>query len=357
MMKVGSIQYHENLTASTTDIVYDINGSSRLGTFNRTSTKRIYEINDHLGNVRATFKKTNSGNLSLLSYTDYYPFGSEMPGRKFVSGDAYKHGYQGQFTEKDEEVNWDAFELRNWDGRLARWTTTDPYNQYWSPYLGMGNNPINGVDPDGGRADWFENAVTGEVKWFDNSSLGFSDANGGIWNNVGTEAIFFNGLRLTSIQQHGNIFDGFSFETSTFEAVSGRPLDNGTFSYSLGRQAIPNVGPVPEGTYWINPQEVQSFSDLSLVNQIVSITGLGGAFQGGTYAWGENRVWLTPSKVSVMDPWTGRQITRTNFSIHGGSVPGSAGCIDCHKNAPAFFNHLTTPGNFNSTRVPVIVKY
>jgi len=84
---------------------------------------------------------------------NYYPFGSEMPGRKFVSGDAYKHGYQGQFTEKDEEVNWDAFELRNWDGRLARWTSIDPYHQHWSPYLGMGNDPINLTDPDGGRVD------------------------------------------------------------------------------------------------------------------------------------------------------------------------------------------------------------
>jgi len=65
----------------------------------------------------------------------------------------YKHGYQGQFTEKDEEVNWDAFELRNWDGRLARWTSIDPYHQHWSPYLGMGNNPINLTDPDGGKTD------------------------------------------------------------------------------------------------------------------------------------------------------------------------------------------------------------
>ena len=26
----------------------------------------------------------------------------------------------------------------------------DPYKQYASPYLGMGNSPLNGVDPDGG---------------------------------------------------------------------------------------------------------------------------------------------------------------------------------------------------------------
>ena len=65
-----------------------------------------------------------------ISITDYYPFGSEMPGRQFQSGDVYKHGYQGPFTEKDEEVKWDAFELRNWDGRLARWTSIDPDGAY-----------------------------------------------------------------------------------------------------------------------------------------------------------------------------------------------------------------------------------
>lgn len=37
-----------------------------------------------------------------------------------------------------------------WDSRLARWTSTDPYGQFHSPYLGMGNNPVSGVDPDGG---------------------------------------------------------------------------------------------------------------------------------------------------------------------------------------------------------------
>ncbi|MCL9807664.1 hypothetical protein NAT51_19230 [Flavobacterium amniphilum] len=44
----------------------------------------------------------------------------------------------------------EAFELRLWDGRLGRWLTVDPMGQYFSPYLGMGNNPISRVDPDGG---------------------------------------------------------------------------------------------------------------------------------------------------------------------------------------------------------------
>ena len=71
--------------------------------------------------------------------------------------------------EKDPETGWEAFELRiacpetsGYDGRVGRWMTTDPYSQYHSPYLAMGNRPVSGVDPDGGKFfDWVE--VGGEM--------------------------------------------------------------------------------------------------------------------------------------------------------------------------------------------------
>lgn len=44
----------------------------------------------------------------------------------------------------------EAFELRLWDIKIGRWLTTDPYGEFHSPYLGMGNNPISNIDPDGG---------------------------------------------------------------------------------------------------------------------------------------------------------------------------------------------------------------
>ena len=77
---------------------------------------------------------------------NYYPFGMPMPNRN-VEGN-YRYKYQGQ--EKDIETGKEAFELRLWDSRIGRWLTTDPYGQHFSPYLGMGNNPISRVDPDGG---------------------------------------------------------------------------------------------------------------------------------------------------------------------------------------------------------------
>jgi RHS repeat-associated protein len=70
-----------------------------------------------------------------------------MPNRK-ITGEPYRYGYQGQ--EKDAETGKEAFQLRLWDSRIGRWLTTDPYGEFSSPYLGIGNNPISLTDPDGG---------------------------------------------------------------------------------------------------------------------------------------------------------------------------------------------------------------
>ncbi|GAB4519415.1 MAG: hypothetical protein Tsb004_30460 [Allomuricauda sp.] len=102
---------------------------------------------DHLGNVRAVFTKTND-DANLEGYTDYYPFGMPMPGRTLSGAEGYRYAFQGQ--EKDPETGKEAFQLRIWDGRIGRWLSPDPYGQFNSPYLGMGNNPILANDPNGG---------------------------------------------------------------------------------------------------------------------------------------------------------------------------------------------------------------
>jgi RHS repeat-associated protein len=83
-----------------------------------------------------------------------------MPGRQATSGESYRYGYQGQFAEEDEDAGWVSFELRNYDARIARWTSIDPANQYYSPYEAMGNDPANMIDRDGavasGPSDWVE---------------------------------------------------------------------------------------------------------------------------------------------------------------------------------------------------------
>jgi RHS repeat-associated protein len=77
---------------------------------------------------------------------DYHSFGGAMPGRTFTP--TYRYNYQGQ--ENAVNSKWQAFELRLHNSDLGRWMSPDPYGQFYSPYISMGNNPINGIDPDGG---------------------------------------------------------------------------------------------------------------------------------------------------------------------------------------------------------------
>ncbi len=124
-------------------------GQSRLGVYNRLSATSSYEITDHLGNVRAVVQKNDiTGATDIKSFADYYPFGEQLPYRNSMSN--YRYAFQGQ--EVDTELGMEAFQLRLWDGRIGRWLSPDPYGQYASPYLGMGNNPVNMIDPDGGFA-------------------------------------------------------------------------------------------------------------------------------------------------------------------------------------------------------------
>lgn len=80
--------------------------------------------------------------------SDYGAWGDEIRTQK-TNESIYRYSYQGQYAEKDEETGWNHFDLREYDPVIGRWTSTDPAGQYWSPYIGMGNNPMVNVDPDG----------------------------------------------------------------------------------------------------------------------------------------------------------------------------------------------------------------
>lgn len=88
------------------------------------------------------------GSSAKKNVSDYFSFGMPMPNRQLINGEPYRYAYQGQ--ELDPETGKVAFQLRLYDPRINRWITPDPYGQYPSPYLAMGNNPISRVDPDGG---------------------------------------------------------------------------------------------------------------------------------------------------------------------------------------------------------------
>ncbi|PIB39405.1 RHS repeat protein [Maribacter sp. 4G9] len=131
-------------------------------------------------------------------FADYYPFGMQMPGpNNSLNSAAYRYAFQGQ--EKDSETGKEAFELRLWDSRIGRWLTTDPADQYSSPYLGMGNNPINGIDSDGAFWEELYNWIDGKG-WNSNAALDY-EAKGGFLNE-------WSGNKLTGYRNAASVVDG-----------------------------------------------------------------------------------------------------------------------------------------------------
>ena len=141
-----------------------IYGAGRIGVAYASSSavqsrSYVYELTDHLGNVRAVFTKESATDGDLEGYTDYYPFGMPMPQRQMTDANQYRYAFQGQ--EMDDETGNEAFELRLWDSRIGRWLSPDPSNQYHSPYLGMGNNAMNGIESRG--SDWWQLTKDGQL--------------------------------------------------------------------------------------------------------------------------------------------------------------------------------------------------
>jgi RHS repeat-associated protein len=141
---------YDNLDGGVTKLKEQaVYAGSKVGTFFKQANNYQYPLSDHLGNVRAVINrnKLSSGNADVVFYADYYPFGTVLRS----GGTGWRYGYQGEYAEKDGETGWNNFELRNYDAAIGRWLSTDPYGQYASPYVGMGNNPVSFIDPDGGK--------------------------------------------------------------------------------------------------------------------------------------------------------------------------------------------------------------
>ncbi|MEQ9300193.1 MAG: RHS repeat-associated core domain-containing protein, partial [Cyclobacteriaceae bacterium] len=79
---------------------------------------------------------------------DYYPFGGLMgSGFERIISKTNDFRYQGK--EYDKDLQWYDFHARQYDPYLGRFLAADPLMQFSSPYNGMGNNPMNLIDPTG----------------------------------------------------------------------------------------------------------------------------------------------------------------------------------------------------------------
>jgi RHS repeat-associated protein len=106
--------------------------------------------------------------VGILSFSDYYPFGMQMPGRH-GSTNSYRYGFQGQ--ETDDEVTGSeshvAYTNRCYDARLGRFLSLDPFARKYpeqSPYNMAGNTPIQAIDSKGNEIVYVVTYTEGSSK-------------------------------------------------------------------------------------------------------------------------------------------------------------------------------------------------
>ena len=112
------------------------------------------------------------------------------------SADKVTENFTGK--EKDDEIELNYFGARYLDPMLGMWISVDPARQFTSPYLyvGNGNNPINGVDPDGMAWEYAQNS--GRLTYINNNTGARTFvAYGYAGNGEGFNNAKYEGVRMT----------------------------------------------------------------------------------------------------------------------------------------------------------------
>lgn len=114
---------------------------------------RQYNINDHLGNVRAVVNQSGT----IEQATDFYPYGLAF---SYNNLDKNRYLYNGKELQNQSLATtffgmYD-YGARYYDPMIGRWNSVDPMAEKtyeWSPYNYCYNNPLRFIDPDGMLSD------------------------------------------------------------------------------------------------------------------------------------------------------------------------------------------------------------
>ncbi len=225
---------------------------------NRTLGNKQYEVSNHLGNVLTvvTDRKIPVNSIGtptiisfytadISSYTDYYPFGMEMPGRSYTS-QQYKYGLNGMMkTDEVNGVSGSHYTAQYWeyDSRLGRRWNIDPVPNFsLSSYATFNNNPIYYIDPNGDKpiGDIVKSIGRGIKNiWYGNKHHHFVTGGlGGIFKGIGkavanaaSATARFASDVATHLPQKPQIASDYFTIPITWKIPAGHP--NGSFKTDI----------------------------------------------------------------------------------------------------------------------------
>ncbi|MBL7935691.1 MAG: hypothetical protein JNM51_07770, partial [Bacteroidia bacterium] len=146
---VGYWKMNEGSGQEMYDYTSAANNSTRGGTTGTNAEDPAWANIDCLQSTVNTYFTAE-----VINATDYYSFGSPMPGRQLTSS-AYRYGFNGK--EKDDEglggggSTYD-YGFRIYNPNLGKFLSVDPLMRqfpHYSPYQFAGNSPIFFIDLDG----------------------------------------------------------------------------------------------------------------------------------------------------------------------------------------------------------------
>ncbi|MCK6601863.1 MAG: TIGR02594 family protein [Bacteroidetes bacterium] len=128
-----------NGTETIKHYIYGLNGVLAL----RQSSVDYFMQKDHLGSVRVVYNGQTGATVGVYEYAAF----GEVLYSKLVGTAQTDFTYTGQ--EWDADLGLMNYKARLYDPQTRRFLSPDPLNQYASPYIYVGNNPISLVDPSG----------------------------------------------------------------------------------------------------------------------------------------------------------------------------------------------------------------
>ncbi|MFT5821470.1 MAG: RHS repeat-associated protein [Crocinitomix sp.] len=199
--------------------------------FTRTIGRKMYELKDHLGNVRTvvTDRKIYDGSnytAEIVSVTDYYPYGMQMPGRNQTSA-VYRYGFQGQ--EKDDEVKGEGnsvnYKYRMHDPRIGRFFAVDPLAGKYphnSSYAFSENRVVDGVELEGLEVEPINKTTEGDTQQDGVKAGAFAS----FGNQTNLSGGYFE-LKKSMSGEVGKRNQAFSLSSYNYLAVLGTSSQNG----------------------------------------------------------------------------------------------------------------------------------
>ena len=302
---------------------------------------------NHLGSTAYVTDQNQNITQGFL----YAPFGEITTEYNATFGNDIIPKYSFNAKELDEETGMYYYEARYYKPPV--FTSRDAMFEkkpWFTPYNYCSNNPVGKVDPSGlfdletGTIEKGDNLtkITKLINDRFNTQLTINDIAKA--NNIKDPNKIKAGDKIALPGQNVELhFDLKTLKVKdavynidmpglSWEATSGKP---GYQSPEYQKEA--NKGPIPEGKYLVDPSQTQSFFYTSDFNRFKGKFGLG-TWPGGKNSWGEFRTWLTPIDGT-------ETYGRSGFSIHGGTTPGSAGCIDLTKYNRSFHAWLINREN------------